>query len=84
MDKQLSLISKDTYISYDDNEFTEYLDLYKDASKKILSAKIAIDELMEIQRKYESLEVVFTEQQLKEIEIHNDKLDYCINYIKRL
>lgn len=84
MDKQLSLISKDTYISYDDNEFTEYLDLYKDASKKILSAKIAIDELMEIQRKNESLEVVFTEQQLKEIEIHNDKLDYCINYIKRL
>ena len=63
---------------------TDYVNKYKEASDKILKAKLAIDELREIQKRIKNLNIKFDKEQLKELEVYMDKLDYCVSYIKRL
>ena len=56
---QLNILDKveeeKSALKFDNEEFTDYVNKYKEASDKILKAKLAIDELREIQRQSNKL-----------------------------
>lgn len=85
---QLNILDKveeeKSALKFDNEEFTDYVNKYKEASDRILKAKLAIDELREIQKRIKNLNIKFDKEQLKELEVYMDKLDYCVSYIKRL
>ena len=60
---QLNILDKveeeKSALKFDNEEFTDYANKYKEASDKILKAKLAIDELREIQKRIKNLNIKF-------------------------